>query len=57
MENIQGDPEMSFFSHLSSSEKQRTAKDIICFIYRLNKAHILSHLPETESELETWCLR
>lgn len=57
MENIQGDPEMSFFSHLSSSEKQRTAKDILCFIYRLNKAHVLSHLPETESELETWCSR
>lgn len=57
MENIQGDPQMSFFSHLSPSEKQRTAKDILCFIYRLNKAHVLSHLPEAESKLELWCLR
>lgn len=55
MENIQGAPEMSFFSHLSSSEKQRTAKDILCFIYRLNKSHILSHLPNAESDLITWC--
>lgn len=55
MENIQGAPEMSFFSHLSSGEKQRTAKDILCFIYLLNKAHILSHLPDAESHLITWC--
>lgn len=55
LENIQGAPEMSFFSHLSSDEKQRTAKDILCFIYRLNKVHILSHLPDAESDLMTWC--
>ena len=55
IENIQGAPEMSFYSHLSSGEKQRTAKDILCFIYRLNKAHILSHLPDAEPDLITWC--
>ncbi|OCN02140.1 hypothetical protein A7X67_12005 [Clostridium sp. W14A] len=54
-ENIQEAPEMSFFSHLSSTEKQRTAKDILCFLYRLNKAHILSHLPGTEPDLISWC--
>lgn len=55
IENIQGAPEISFFSHLSSDEKQRTAKDILCFIYCLNKAHILSHLPNAEPDLMTWC--
>lgn len=54
-ENINGAPEMSFFSHLSQVEKQRTARDILCFIYRLNKPHILSHLPEAEPDLITWC--
>lgn len=55
IENIQWAPQMSFFSHLSSGEKQRTAKDILCFIYCLNKAHILSHLPDAEPDLMTWC--
>lgn len=50
-ENIQGAPEMSFFSHLSSDDIQRTAKDILCFIYRLNKEYILSHLPDAEQNL------
>jgi energy-coupling factor transporter ATP-binding protein EcfA2 len=54
-ENIQGAPEMSFFSFLSPDEKRRTAKDILCFIHRLNKSHILSHLPDAEQDLTTWC--
>lgn len=53
--NIQGAPEMSFFTFLSPSEKKRTAKDILCFIYCLNKAHIISHLPNAEPKLRTWC--
>lgn len=53
--NIQGAPEISFFTFLSPNEKKRTAKDILCFMYRLNKAHILSHLPDAEPNLKTWC--
>lgn len=53
-ESMQGAPEESFFSHLSSSEKQRTAKDILCFIYCLNKTHLLSHLPAAEADLDKW---
>lgn len=56
MESIQGAPEMSFFGHLSSDEKKRTAKDILCFMYRLNKAHVLSHLPDAEPDLIAWCV-
>lgn len=53
-EGIKAAPETSFWRHLSSSEKKRTAKDILCFIYCLNSPHLLSHLPEAETDLKTW---
>lgn len=55
-EGIKAAPETSFWSHLSSTEKGRTAKDILCFIYCLNSPHLLSHLPEAETDLKTWSL-
>lgn len=55
-EGIKAAPETSFWSHLSSTEKERTAKDILCFIYCLNSPHLLSHLPEAETDLKTWSL-
>lgn len=54
LEGVKAAPETSFWSHLSSSEKQRTAKDILCFINCLNSTHLLSHLPEAETDLKTW---
>ncbi|WP_040664087.1 AAA family ATPase [Oscillibacter ruminantium] len=56
-ENIQSAPETFFFTHLSKEEKQRTAKDILCFIYRLNRPHILAHLAsfaDAETNLQHW---
>ncbi len=53
-EAIQGHPETSFFSHLSAAEKQRTAKDILCFIYKINRTHTIAHLPDAGNDLETW---
>lgn len=53
-EAVQGSPETSFFSHLSSTEKQRTAKDILCFLYKLNELHILAHLPDAKNDLDAW---
>ena len=53
-EAVQGAPEMSFWGHLSPAEKQRTAKDILCFIYKLNELHILMHLPDAKSDLDQW---
>lgn len=55
--------DMNFFSVISDSEKKRTAKDILCFIYLLNKEHILAHLSDisikekenVESKLTEWC--
>ena len=53
-ENVQGAPEMSFFSHLTTAEKQRTARDVLCFMYCVNPAHVLSHLPDAQKELDDW---
>jgi hypothetical protein len=54
-EHVQGFQGMEFFSHLSQGEKQRTARDIICFMYVLNRSHILSHLsPSAEPDIVGW---
>lgn len=53
-ESIQGAPEMSFFSHLTTAEKQRTARDVLCFMYCVNPAHVLSHLPDAQQDLDNW---
>lgn len=53
-EAVQGAPEMSFWTHLSTAEKQRTARDILCFIYKLNELHILMHLPDAKPDLDRW---
>jgi wobble nucleotide-excising tRNase len=54
-EHIRGFQGMEFFSHLSRGEKQRTARDIICLMYVLNRSHILSHLsPSAESDIVGW---
>lgn len=50
----------NFLEILSISEKQRIAKDVICFIYLLNKAHVHAHLKNAglgdyKSVIEGWC--
>ena len=50
--------DMNFFTVISDTEKQRTAKEILCFIYLLNKKHLLSHLEgcaNVEINLSSWC--
>ena len=50
--------DMSFFSLISDTEKQRTARDVLCFIYLLNSRHLLEHLKncgDVESEIQSWC--
>lgn len=50
--------DMNFFAVISESEKQRTAKEILCFIYLLNKKHLLCHLDgcrDLEQNLTQWC--
>ena len=48
----------NFFSLISEVEKRRTARDILCFIYLLNKRHILEHLANcsnAEADIQSWC--
>lgn len=49
-----------FLEMLSITEKQRTAKDIICFIYLLNPNHVRAHLSSSgiansDDVIEAWC--
>lgn len=48
----------NFFTVISKEEKQRTAKEILCFIYLLNKQHLIAHLDgcdHVETNLSAWC--
>lgn len=47
--------DINFFSMISETEKRRTAKEIICFIYLLNKEHVLAHLGDVSITIDTWC--
>lgn len=52
--------DFDFFSVISESEKRRTAKEIICFMYLLNEKHILSHLggitnSDVSNTINNWC--
>lgn len=45
-------------SLICDAEKKRTAKDILCFIYLLNKRHLLEHLKScgnVDTDLVSWC--
>lgn len=53
-ESAQGAPELSFFSHLSAAEKQRTTRDVLCFMYCVSPVHVLSHLPKAQRDLDDW---
>ncbi|HEY0222645.1 MAG TPA: AAA family ATPase [Lactovum miscens] len=57
-EQIKAMKDFQFFSLISETEKKRTAKDVLCFIYLLNKRHLLEHLKDSgniEPELQSWC--
>lgn len=50
--------DLNFFTVISKDEKQRTAKEVLCFIYLLNKRHLMAHLEgcdDIESNLSLWC--
>ena len=58
-EQVKALDDMNFFSVVSHTDKQRTAKDVLCFIYLLDEKHIISHLKEygnsAITNLEQWC--
>ena len=52
-----------FFDYISSEEKKRTAKEILVFLYLMDKQHVLEHLkkdtdganlPDVSTDLESW---
>ena len=51
--------DMNLFIVVSNTDKQRTAKDVLCFIYLLNEKHVISHLKDygnsASANLEQWC--
>lgn len=57
-EPIKSLKDFRFFSLISETEKKKTAKDVLCFIYLLNKKHLLIHLKNcanVETNLIAWC--
>jgi hypothetical protein len=48
----------NFYEFVSDDEKKRTAKDILCFMYLLNPAHIQAYLQTIANAVENirqWC--
>ena len=48
----------NFYEFVSDDEKKRTAKDILCFMYLLNPAHIQAYLQTISNAIENikqWC--
>ena len=49
---MQGD--LSFYRFISEEEKQRTCKEVLCFMYCLSPDHIESHIPDAIHEIQKW---
>lgn len=57
-EKVKTIDDMNFFDYISDMDKQRTARDVICFLYKINPLHVKAHLNDKENALEfieTWC--
>ncbi len=58
-DRVQTIDDMDFYEFISDSEKQRTAKDILCFMYKLNEKHVMAHLsskPTAKDDIMQWCI-
>ena len=48
--------QIDFFSMISDADKRRTAKEILCFMYLLNRPHMKAHLGEKRCcVIDAWC--
>lgn len=60
-EQVKAMKDFRFFSLVSDAEKKRTARDVLCLIYLLNKPHLLVHLSDdsnradVKAQLDSWC--
>lgn len=46
--------DLCFYDFISEDEKRRTAKDILCFMYKLNKEHIHAYIPKAIEDIKNW---
>lgn len=46
--------DLSFYRFISEEEKQRTCKEVLCFMYCLNPDHIESYIPDAIHEIQKW---
>ena len=47
-ERVSSLEDISYLEFLSDEARKRTAREVICFIYLLNKRHVLAHLDGKE---------
>ena len=55
---VKSAPSMNFFECLSPTDKQRTARDVLCLMHLLNEKHVLLHLTgekNVQENLKKWC--
>lgn len=45
--------DINFYEFISDDEKQRTAKDVLCFIYLLNNHHLYAYLKDISGAIDT----
>ncbi len=45
--------DINFYEFISDDEKQRTAKDVLCFIYLLNTHHLYAYLKDISGAMDT----
>lgn len=46
--------DLNFYRFISDEEKQRTCKEVLCFMYCLNPEHIEAHIPDAICEIQKW---
>lgn len=57
-ERVSSLEDISYLESLSDEARKRTAREVICFIYLLNKRHVLAHLDgkrNVETNIQQWC--
>ena len=57
-EHIKSLQDLNFYSTISTEEKRRTAKDVLCLINVLNPRHLSAHfsdIPNATIKINTWC--
>ena len=46
---------LGFYGYFSATEKMKTTRDVLCFMYLLNPQHVKAYLPKAERKLDQWC--